>query len=351
MAGEIWKRKPDAFVIFEHLAVNLEETELADYGIMLWGNMNGIYSDASMGYLDNNKSDFSGISYKQKGWAQPNLVGYMESHDEERLMFRNIQYGNINGIYNIKNPDTALRRIELAATFFLTVPGPKMIWQFGELGYDVSIDFDGRLTAKPVRWYYYHEKNRSRLFNLFKFLIKLKHDEPLFSTSDFAINTGSSIKTIRLSLGSQHAMVVGNFDVTARSTGVTFPAIGKWFDYFTGDSITLAALDYDISLEPGEYHLYTNNKLVNFPSIPMELPVVNPARKIKIYPNPFTDYITCEDSEDIRKISVYSISGSLLFEQTTAFHKPISLGYLPKGIYLINVLLKSGEKEIVKLVK
>ena len=28
-----------------------------------------------------------------------------------------------------------------AAAFFFTVPGPKLMWQFGELGYDYSINF------------------------------------------------------------------------------------------------------------------------------------------------------------------------------------------------------------------
>jgi hypothetical protein len=37
MADEIRKRKDDALIIFEHLADNAEEKELADYGILMWG--------------------------------------------------------------------------------------------------------------------------------------------------------------------------------------------------------------------------------------------------------------------------------------------------------------------------
>ena len=96
-----------------------------------------------MGWHENSKSDFSWISYKNRGWSDPHLVGYMESHDEERLMFRNLAYGNSGGSYNIKSLNTALERMELAGAFFFTIPGPKMIWQFGELGYDFSIDENG----------------------------------------------------------------------------------------------------------------------------------------------------------------------------------------------------------------
>ncbi len=35
-----------------------------------------------------------------------------------------------------------------------------MIWQFGEIGYDVSIDYNGRLGRKPIKWNYLNELNR-----------------------------------------------------------------------------------------------------------------------------------------------------------------------------------------------
>ncbi len=71
----------------------------------------------------------------------------MESHDEERTSFRALT----NGLSAIKS-DSVLRLKQLAAnaSMFLTAPGPKMIWQFGELGYDISIDFNGRTGRKPV---------------------------------------------------------------------------------------------------------------------------------------------------------------------------------------------------------
>ena len=88
MADEIWKRKPDAFVIFEHLADNYEEKELAAYDILLWGNMNYNYNEASMGFNQNGQSDLKGAIYSERDWSKPNLVTYMESHDEERLMYK-----------------------------------------------------------------------------------------------------------------------------------------------------------------------------------------------------------------------------------------------------------------------
>ncbi|MDT8418422.1 MAG: alpha-amylase family glycosyl hydrolase, partial [Lutibacter sp.] len=130
-ADHVWSNKPanKPYVIFEHLSDNSEETVLANHGIMLWGNMNHSYNQNTMGFASD--ANINWISYKQRGWNNPNVVGYMESHDEERLMNKNLQFGNSTATYNVKNINTALSRQELAGMFFFTIPGPKMIWQFG----------------------------------------------------------------------------------------------------------------------------------------------------------------------------------------------------------------------------
>ena len=119
-----------------------------------------------MGYHDSGKSNFSWISYLNRGWTVPANVSYMESHDEERLMFKNISFGNSSGGYNVQTESTALDRQELAGAFYFTVPGPKMIWQFGELGYDISIDQNGRTGNKPILWNYFNEPNRKAVYDL-----------------------------------------------------------------------------------------------------------------------------------------------------------------------------------------
>jgi 1,4-alpha-glucan branching enzyme len=85
--------KPNIILILEHFADNAEEKVLSSDGMLLWGNLNGPYGEASMGYNANNNSDFSWGAYTTRGWTQPNLVTYMESHDEERIMYKNIAYG------------------------------------------------------------------------------------------------------------------------------------------------------------------------------------------------------------------------------------------------------------------
>lgn len=261
MADKIWEYDSTAYLILEHFAPDSEEKILTDYGMMVWGNNNYNYNEATMGYHDNSKSNFKRISYKEHGFTKPHLVGYMESHDEERLMYKNIEFGNSFENYNIKNLGTALSRIKLVAAFFITVPGPKMIWQFGELGYDYSIDFNGRVGNKPIKWDYLDDINRNNLYKTYSALTFLKNNYPTFNTDSFALNLNSSTKTIHLNHDSMDVIIFGNFDVKEITVVPGFQSTGTWYNYFSGESITINSTDIPFSLNPGEFHIYTTNKL------------------------------------------------------------------------------------------
>ena len=124
IADVIWAQDPDFYIILEHFSQAEEERELSDYGMMLWGN--GVYefNEATMGW----EGDLSAIDYNVpwRDFDDPHLVGYLESHDEERLMYKNLQWGNSDGNYDVQDFNTALGRQELAGVFFFTMPGPKM---------------------------------------------------------------------------------------------------------------------------------------------------------------------------------------------------------------------------------
>ncbi len=262
IADEIWKRKSDAIIILEHLTDNSEEKVLSDYGFYLWGNMNGKYNEATMGYgkyIDDNdgllKGDISRTSYKQRGWSKPNLIAYMESHDEERIMFKNKTYGYTYEDYNIKDIPTGLKRTEAAAVIMMSFPGPKMIWQFGELGYDYELNND-RLGQKPIRWDYFDVPARKSLYNVYSKMNNLRNTNEIFYTSDFTANVSDQFKQILLKSDNGYICAIANFDYQNASATVNFGKTGEWEDYFTGEKLTLTTTDQIIELQPGEYRLY-----------------------------------------------------------------------------------------------
>ena len=264
--SHIQANEPGAYVILEHFANNDEESTLSSNGMMLWGNLNHEYSEGSMGYTSN----FSWGSYQNRGWSQPHLVTYAESHDEERLMYKNLLYGASNGGYNIQDLNTALKRQELAHCLLLPIPGPKMLWQFGELGYDYSINTcsDGvtistgcRTDAKPVRWDYLTNQNRMHLYKVTAALNNLKKTQALFSTTNYNIDLGGFGKRIHLNGTTQNAVVVGNFQASALTMVPGFQHTGTWYDYFSGNAFEVSDLNNGFYFEPGEYHIYTDYQL------------------------------------------------------------------------------------------
>lgn len=264
MADQIWKRNENALIILEHLAENTEEKELAEYGMLLWGNLNYRMNEATMGWTQKNddgnwNSDISWGSYLERGWNRSNLVAYAESHDEERLMYKNKTYGKEYENYNVKNLQTGLQRSAGAAVILFSLPGPKMMWQFGELGYDYLLGSsmeEGRLDKKPIRWDYYEDPDRKVLLDVYATMISLKKEQNIFNTNNYTIYLEEPFKYIILKEGNQTAVAAVNFDVIDVTKEIRFEKAGKWIEYFSGKEETINSEIHNIKLAPGEYRLY-----------------------------------------------------------------------------------------------
>ena len=248
------------YVILEHFAEDKEEKELAAEGMLLWNNLNYSFNEGTMGYVQN--SDLSRTFYGTHGMTQPALITYMESHDEERLMFKNLQYGNSSGSYSVKTLSTALNRQEMAAAFLMAVPGPKMIWQFGELGYDVSINENGRTGEKPIRWNYNTDAQRKALYHAYAKYISMYRNNDVFKSTNYQYNVSGAVKFIKYSTADQNVVVVGNFDVVPQNTTISFPQNGTWYDKVTGQNVSIAGGNYSTQLLPGEYHVFSTAPLL-----------------------------------------------------------------------------------------
>ncbi len=256
--------KPSAYVILEHFANNDEEVVLANGGNLMWGDMNGQFNQNTMGW--NSNHDFSWAYFAIRGFTYPNLIPYMESHDEERLMYRNLEYGNTGA----NTLEGALQRMAAATAMYMTIPGPKMIWQFGELGYDYSINYcpDGtisgecRTSRKPVRWDYLDNPDRQRLFLSYAAMIKLKTEHEAFRLGTFTQDLSALGKRMWIAHSSMNVSVSANFSTTGFNMQPGFQNTGTWYNYFTGESFEVTDMGgHTIYYNPGDFYVFVNQNL------------------------------------------------------------------------------------------
>lgn len=287
-ADHVWSVDPTNIFCLEHFADNSEEKELAEYGMFIWGNMNHNYREAAMGWVSGFNSDLTWGSYNKRGWSVPHLITYMESHDEERMAYSNQTWGNNSEApdYDVRDFATGMFRCEAAVTTFLPLPGPKMIWQFGELGYDINIDFNGRTGPKPIKWEYQNENPRKRLYEIYSALGQLRLNHEVFHTSTSFLNVTGATKKIRLDNDDMNVMIIANMDVVPQSLNPSWRNAGTWYDYFTGESIEVTDISESRTLQPGEYHLYTDVQL-STPDITSGVDdVPGPLGFYEVWPNP-----------------------------------------------------------------
>lgn len=245
-ANTIRAIEEDAYIIFEHFCDQKEETELYNtVGALCWNNnqMNG-YMESVMGWTGNNKSNFADFKRGR--------INNIETHDEERVAYKAITYGDS---YVKSNWAVISKRLQAAYAFHFLTPYPKMLWQFGELGYDVSIEQNGRTGRKPVRWEYLEDSNRKALYDAVSKIISWRTDnEEYYGQDNLSVKSwlvGDSNmggKTLIM----DRVIVVANFTNSQTTTTVSVPSAGQWTNLITGATVeldsshtfTLAGSDY-----------------------------------------------------------------------------------------------------------
>jgi hypothetical protein len=358
----------------EHLGVNEEEKELGEYknGMIFWANLNHEYQAATAARGGNLNSVFHGT----RTWNQAGVLAYMESHDEERLMFNALQNGasGVNN-YNIRTLSTAIERMKQGAAFFFPIPGPKLIWQFGEVGYDISINQNGRVGRKPVRWEYFDDATRKSLYKTYQALINLRKMEA-FRTLDvsqvsLALNNTTQ-KRMTIRHPSMNVHIIGNFSAfDIEEYELNAPTEGIWHDYFTGDTINVKALTEKFSMKAGEWHILTSvplakpesglspwklQRYVKVPPLSAEDELFS--NNIIVFPNPTNaqGIITLKAENPINEsmlIKIFDVTGKEVqkrhtWKQLINKELTIDLHHLKTGVYLLEI--SDGKRKAVKRV-
>lgn len=350
---------PNAYAIYEYFVDSNEEKEMADYGGLSWNKQTENYANTVCAISEG--SSFSGMNAYGK-------VGYMESHDEERVSYTGSQDGITTAVKSLSN---RLKRLGSAAAFMIMNPGAKMIWQFGELGYDISIGTD-RTGEKESAWGWIDEdystddfkysQPRVGLHDSYKELLWIRRCNPdLFdvanqsdtnkfnwSVTDSNWDSGRFI-TLRNNDGTKEMIVAMNPTTKQATFNYTFDNPSESY-YINSQSYASSKTAFDsaagtITLPAHCYVVISNmeDATSGVEDIEEGLTETN----VRIFPNPATDYINVEGN-DVKSIEIYSLAGALVAAEKA--ETTLNVSNLAKGTYLVKVTTVDGVK-VEKMIK
>jgi glycosidase len=370
-----WSLDPTHYAIFEHLGIDSEEQQWANYrigetpskGVMMWGEMTYPYTQLIEGYATG--ADISRMGKDAHGFTANRVIGYPESHDKERLVYSAMTYGNGAGTSPLNNLNNALSRMPAIEAVSLLVPGPKMLWHFQELGWNLSaytcnngtvndesstLAGDCKLDTKPQpQWAnnWLGDPNRAQIFNTIAKLASLKINEPVFEGS-YAISPDANNVKQRIyiydnnlpSTQLKNVVVIANFSVATLAINPSFPYTGTWYNLMDNTPVNVTNATATISLGPGQFRVYGN-----------QLPTLANAQfdalaSVSLYPNPATSQFAVNIAAS--KVEVFNVAGQLVKSfgaQGEGFQYPV--GDLQNGLYLVRVTNESNQQKTLKFVK
>ncbi len=371
-ADKQWSFDPTSYIIFEHLGTDEEEQNWANYridegkGVMMWDNLTGPYGQNTMGYADN--SNFNRADFENHGFTGMRNVTYAESHDEERLMYKNLTSGATNGSYNVKDLNTALNRQKAIGAVQLAIPGPKMIWQFGELGYDFSINRcengtisnDCRTSPKPVAFTlgYDTNANRKAIYDTWAKILQIKLGSPVFSSKTYSVESGNLLPKIYIwddtlpSTTLKNVVILANFTLDSQNVVPYFPYTGTWYNLMDNSTMSVSNTAAPITIEAGGFRIFGNATALATD----ENAVAKNEVSLIVTQNPATNGVANIRYTNAKNgtLSIYDISGKLVKTLSTEKEKgdeTISINGLKSGVYIIQLKSDKGvaaSKLIVK---
>jgi len=344
-ADAIHSVNPNAYVILEYFVATAEENEMGNYGCMSWKKMNYAYCQSAMGWPTG--SAFSGMYSGDESRPFGSTVGYMESHDETRMAYKQKNYGT--SIVKASNP-IRMRRLGSNAAFAFLVPGAHMIWEFGEMGYDLSED-EGSISTDPKtpHWEYLADANRKGLHDNYAEILGIRNGNPdLFDVPNGAEfywsvtasnwDNGRFITARNTSTGKQ---LVAAYNPTSTDKTFTYTFDNPSGTYYINSSSYGVTTSFDaaagtITVPRNSYVVITNMKNAGVDNVITD---VKTSHKVSIYPNPTTDYIQV-NSNDVKSLEVYSIMGAKVASVTG--ENILNVSNLATGNYIVRIATADG---------
>lgn len=360
-----WSWDPTSYVIFEHLGTDSEEAAWANYkiaegkGVMMWDKETNPYNQNTMGFATN--SNFNRVKYSAHGFTERRAMSYGESHDEERIMYKNINFG-APGANTLAE---ALQRQKSYGAVFLTVPGPKMIWQFAELGFDKSIFMctngtvntdndatpgDCKLDPKPSAFGLNYDTDAARksVYDTWAKILEIRLSSQVFNTKTFNVESGNLMPRIFIWNDAsteplKNVVILANFTTSSQSIVPDFPYTGNWVNLMDNSAVPVASTTAPITIEAGGFRIFGNAPAL----ATSETGNVKNAVSLVITQNPVTNGTVNlrYTNADNGTLAIYDLSGKLVKSVKTAKSngdEAVSINGLKSGMYLIQLKSDKG---------
>lgn len=190
---------PNAYFINENPAGAQEENKMAEDGELNWANVNNAGCQFAMGY--SSESNLNRMWAKDDSRNLGSTVSYLESHDEQRLAYKQNQWG-VAGVKG--NATASCQRLGSAAAQMILVPGSHMIWQFSEMGNAQNTknsDGGNNVDPKIVDWNLLQNPDHKALFESYQQLIAIRLGNPDLFQSVEGINFSMACNTTNWAKG------------------------------------------------------------------------------------------------------------------------------------------------------
>jgi hypothetical protein len=163
------------------------------------------------------------------------------------------------------------------------------------------------------------------------------------------MSVATAVKRIELNHADMDVRIIGNFDVVSQPANPNFSHTGLWYEYLSGEVLDVTNVTAAITLQAGEYRIYTTKMLVT-PELPTSLKKDEATNgNVLVFPNPVNDILHVEGNAAIKQIRILDIGGRIIKTiQTNQISSEIDFSGLDKGIYLLE--MQSGEGRVVKRV-
>lgn len=341
--GYMKEINPDAYFINENLAQAKEENEMAKDGELNWANVNEAGCQFAMGYSSD--SNLNRMWAPQDSRTAGSTVSYLESHDEQRLAYKQNQWG-VAGVKG--NAEASCRRLGSAAAQMLLVPGSHMIWQFSEMGnaQNTKTEQGNNTDPKIVNWGLLDDPNHKGLFDSYQQLIALRlNNKDLFASSpatDFAINCAAS------NWANGRTVIARNSDkelycaINPNTTGMlTIPVAFRTADNSAyeiysqsyGVSGSFSATDGTVSVPANSYVVVCSRSVTSVDEIAMD---ASPSATVTAGKG------SLSISGALQPVQVFDLAGTLLYNSRA----DVTLS-VPSGVYVVRCGAKSS-KHLVK---